>query len=56
MADAKPSRPNKTDDGETGAVKPTAAEKLVKKDGREYIEKMGSNGKVIRTFVDTKRA
>lgn len=54
MADAKASRPGKDDED---ATKPVAkdGEKLVKKEGREFVEK-SIGGKKARTFVDVRKA
>lgn len=54
MADAVPSRPSKGE-VDPDAYQPKEGEKIVKKNGRKYVEKM-IQGKVTRFFIDEKRA
>lgn len=55
MADAKPSRPDKSEVEGAEQVKPAAGQKTIKKGGREYIE-YEIQGKVCRNFIDNKKA
>ena len=55
MADANPSRPSKGAEVDPDAYKPKEGEKIVKKNGRKYVEKE-VGGKTVRYFIDEKKA
>lgn len=55
MADAKPSRPETSDVEGAEKPKPIEGQKVMKKDGREFIQSE-IQGKVCRSFIDDKKA